>query len=589
MSGEGDGDIAPPHVRGALRSSEIGISEGSPHHHIGKFIPIKTYVSMGEELYGRSEKLRRFTRRVISLRSFDAFLGTVILVDIVLQCYVADLGAAERDVPFGVTLAGYLFYCMYCLELSASLFVNGLHAFTDKWVILDACIVGGGALDLIIELSGQSAKMSRPIRMLKIFRMLRLMRIFRKLSFLKGIRKFLQMMTSCLRTLGWALVFGFLLMTFWSMAVVEFIHPLMKDMPGAWDDCPECLEATSTVMRTNFLLFKTVVVGDEFGSIADPVINMHPWAVLIFVGAQVTIVFCLLNIIVAVVVDEFAEQRQKDVMTLAHDLEEELSKDAKHLQAVFKATDLDGSGEICLEELVESAKQVPELASRLRVMDIDDEDLGQLFQMLDEDNSGEISQEEFTGVLGRWLQDSKTASRFTKYNILRALEGQDRLRTMMEDKYDVLIQKLGVIEWDVSKLQHDRPLPTKQGGTYHPRASNAESSDSQISYFSERQALAESLAEASSKVELALANSLELVKAATEGPAVSTVIAAAIRAQQEAVTMTSALQMLLPVETTLAPPSCLESMHNGKVMGSDEKKGSLSEEEGLPDTFFAMV
>jgi len=277
------------------------------------------------------------------------------------------------------------------------------------------------------------------------------------------------------------------------------------------------------------------------------------------------------------------------VMTLAHDLEEELSKDAKHLQAVFEATDLDGSGEVSPEELVESAKQVPELASRLRVMDIDDADLGQLFKMLDEDNSGEISQDEFTGVLGRWLQDSRTASRFTKYNILRALEGQDRLRTMIEDKYDVLIQKLRVIEWDVGKLQRDMPLPTKQGGTYHLRASNAESSDSQISYFSERQALAESLAEASSKVELALAKSLELVKAATEGPAVSTVIAAAVRAQQEAVTMTSALQMLLPVEKTSAPPSCLESMHGGKVMGSDEKKGSLSEEEGLPDTFSAIV
>ena len=48
-------------------------------------------------------------------------------------------------------------------------------------------------------------------------------------------------------------------------------------------------------------------------------------------------------------------------------------------------------------------------------MDIDKADLVQLFEMLDADNGGTISPDEFTFALSRWTHESKTASRFIKY------------------------------------------------------------------------------------------------------------------------------------------------------------------------------
>lgn len=47
---------------------------------------------------------------------------------------------------------------------------------------------------------------------------------------------------------------------------------------------------------------RTVIAGDSWGEIAVPVIEAHPSTALIFVGAYLTIVFGVLNLIVAVVV-----------------------------------------------------------------------------------------------------------------------------------------------------------------------------------------------------------------------------------------------------------------------------------------------
>lgn len=53
-------------------------------------------------------------------------------------------------------------------------------------------------------------------------------------------------------------------------------------------------------MDANLLLFKTVIAGDSWGELAVPVIQKHPATAIIFVGSQLTLVFGVVNLIVAV-------------------------------------------------------------------------------------------------------------------------------------------------------------------------------------------------------------------------------------------------------------------------------------------------
>ena len=58
-------------------------------------------------------------------------------------------------------------------------------------------------------------------------------------------------------------------------------------------------------------------------------------------------------------------------------------------------------------------------------MDIDEEDLLQLFEMIDTGEDGYIEPSQFIGPMTRWVHESKTAPRFIKYNMPRSVIMQE--------------------------------------------------------------------------------------------------------------------------------------------------------------------
>eukprot|EP00930_Biecheleria_cincta_P039547 TRINITY_DN2717_c0_g1_i1.p1 TRINITY_DN2717_c0_g1~~TRINITY_DN2717_c0_g1_i1.p1 ORF type:complete len:536 (-),score=119.83 TRINITY_DN2717_c0_g1_i1:195-1802(-) len=287
------------------------------------------------------------------------------------------------------------------------------------------------------------------VRLLRLLRVIRLVAMLRKIAFLKELRKLAKMLVSCVKTLLWSFVFCFMCMTFWAMLAVDLVYPLMEDMiqKGYWPGCLDeqkdhYCDALSSIMRANLMLFKTIVAGDSWGILAEPMIAVHPWTAIIFAGSLMTIVFAVLNLVVAAVVDEFAEQRVRDVNSIAQEMDENMQEDLKFLAKVFEKIDEDGSGELSLEELIEGARKIPEFRSRLRVMDIDQDDLQQLFHMLDEDLSGAIAPEEFMDALSRWLNESRTASRFVKYNVMKTMSVQNDLLALVRQRMDRIDKQL---------------------------------------------------------------------------------------------------------------------------------------------------
>jgi len=235
------------------------------------------------------------------------------------------------------------------------------------------------------------------------------------------------------------------------------IYPYVYDeRESLFADCEQCVRATSTVMHANLLLFKTVIAGDSWGLIAVPVIENNPATAIIFMGSLLTLVFGVLNLIVAVIVDTFAEARQRDVLNLAEEMEDNVAADQKFLESIFQRIDADGSGQVTFEELLEGARRDPQFQSRLRVMDIDEADLQQLFEMIDVHGEGEIAPSEFIAPLTRWVHDSKTAPRFIKYNVLRSLHQQEELYALSKNCFDVLSKQIEDLAADMEKL-HDAP------------------------------------------------------------------------------------------------------------------------------------
>lgn len=387
--------------------------------------------------------------RVMSSIPFDLCVGIVVIIDISMNIMSIDARSTNSTAPAWIDVAGYFTLAIYTLEFAGNVFTKQWKIVHQSWIMLDLVILIAAYGELALQGAGINIDSVGFLRILRIVRIMRLLKLFRKFIFLKELRKLVLMAASCIKTLGWSFMFCFVVMTVWAMATVEFVHPVVKELfqEKELDDW----ESTATVMRANLLLFKTVIAGDSWGTLAVPVINRSPMTFIIFVGSQLTLVFGVLNLVVAVVVDTFAEQRQKDVENLAQEMQVDEEYDLKLLAKMFKKIDEDQSGELSLDELMEGARKVPEFQSRLRVMDIDEQDLEQLFYMIDSDGGGSIDPSEFISALSRWIRTSTSATRFVKYNVERGLEGQNQI-----------FEHIRALKHSVDKLSQDNKRLRKE-------------------------------------------------------------------------------------------------------------------------------
>jgi len=394
-------------------------------------------------------KARRWAKYIVDNNYNTNSLALVVLFDAYLTANDIDARAAGQEPSAFVRACSDICLLLYTAELPLLFFVRGRRILKDWMVLLDIVIIACGYAEWVLTSAGDALtsriniNMLRPLRLARI---IRLMQFLRKTRSLKELQKLVTMLATCLKTLVWSFLFGFVVMTMWAMLMVEIVHPLIHDVQertNVFGDCGrQCLQAASSVMNANLLLFKTVVAGDSWGLIAIPVIQDHPATAIIFVGSLLTLVFGVLQLMVAVVVDTFAEVRENDVVNLAAELEHSLKNDRKYLQKIFDRLDESGTGELTLQNLMDGARKDAEFQSRLRVMDIDEVDLQQLFEMIDADGSGAIEAAEFIAPLSRWVRDSKTAPRFIKYNLQQTMQTQEELLKMSQYGFAVMNQRI---------------------------------------------------------------------------------------------------------------------------------------------------
>lgn len=411
------------------------------------------------ELHPTSGRIIRVLTNCLNSTWLDVFSGTVVLADMVLTCVDIDMRAAGVTDPTWAFLACQGCLVFYTSEAAAELIVRGPRVvFRSLDWLLDMGIISASLVELFFLLSGSAVEEVRILKLLRICRVMRLIRFIRKAPSLRELRKLMMMFASVIRTLAWSFLFCFIAMTLWSMISVELIHPVVQELAaqGTWNDCGTCSDSFATIMQSNLTFLKTLLAGDSWGQIAVPVMTKQPLTVIIFVGALVSIVYGILNLIVAVIVDAAVEQREKDITTLAADLDYELEEDLKLLGRVFQQVDLNADGELSLHELVTGAENVPEFQSRLRVMDIDAAELEQLFH--NEDGGGSISKDEFKFALSRWMRESKTANHFVKYMVSNLSVNQSQL----QDQVRQISRAVATLAADASTLRRvEESIPSK--------------------------------------------------------------------------------------------------------------------------------
>jgi hypothetical protein len=159
------------------------------------------------------------------------------------------------------------------------------------------------------------------------------------------------------------------------------------------EDIP-MFEHWGSIGHSMFTLFQ-VATGDSWASgVVRPVLKHDPNLVLFFIGFVCVTQFAVLNVVVAVIVDNVLKEALKTDEEIVKQVEGEMQNVMYELFDIFKHMDLDSSGEITRDEFQTglSSTKVQASLERLGISFVDAEDI---FDILDHDSSGTIKLEEF--------------------------------------------------------------------------------------------------------------------------------------------------------------------------------------------------
>eukprot|EP00927_Polykrikos_kofoidii_P080258 TRINITY_DN7712_c0_g4_i1.p1 TRINITY_DN7712_c0_g4~~TRINITY_DN7712_c0_g4_i1.p1 ORF type:complete len:656 (+),score=94.77 TRINITY_DN7712_c0_g4_i1:32-1999(+) len=361
--------------------------------------------------------LRSNGYKIAFSHSLNCFMGGLISVNLLVMCFEVNdkaqsrvEGKTENPVYWQLEL---MFVTVYVFEVMLGIFALHLDYFRSVWRAVDFALVMVSAVDLIISKHGLVLPSVQLVRILRIVRISRAVRIMMRFPELRSIvRGFI----SAVMTMVWGFSMIVLLLLLFALLSVELIHDNLDTIDFA--DGNWCAEAFSSVWKTFLMLFQGLVAGDSWGQCTLPVIVAQPAMFIVFASVLVCVQLGLTNLILSTIVDSATVSREKDQQFAMAKRRKEEEECIEKLLDWVRILDTDRSGEISFDELVQGYEANPAIRTVLKMLDIDRDDLLELFCLMDTDNSERVSYKEFVDCIRKSEnQDMRVQMMFMKLQL----------------------------------------------------------------------------------------------------------------------------------------------------------------------------
>lgn len=310
--------------------------------------------------------------------------------------------------PSVVLALDYIFCAFFLAELLLRLWGYGCRRFwldeADRvWNWFDFCIVALSTLDTLANIL--ITETSIPwnislIRLVRIIRTTRVLRVVRMESF-KDLRILLAAVANTLQTGIYAFVLIILVMWIFSVAITQLVaHFVVSEKsngrPPQHDE--GLMIYFGSVWACFFTLFMTISGGIDWRDAAVPLLEI-PMGAMFYIVYIVLMVLCIMNVLTGMFCQAAMESAQRDRDSLIEFQLLDRQRYVQRLSDMFGQFDDSGDGKCTLAEFEKHLADT-KMQALLRSLDIEVRDALLLFDLLDNDGSGEIDMEEFiTGCI----------------------------------------------------------------------------------------------------------------------------------------------------------------------------------------------
>merc|ERR1712232_1554632 len=228
--------------------------------------------------------------------------------------------SSDDDVPSWIHGAIVTLLVAYGVELTVRLFVYQFLSFRSHWNIIDFCVI---VVDLVFLVCESFIGDLPNLSILRLLRLLRLARAFRVLILFPELHAMLRGLGGALKTIMWGSILLSLILVLCSIIAVQLLHPLNVNLAadGVYDDCEQCPRAFESVFQSFLSLFEQMLLSDNWGDVALPIIKAYPLTLFFFGAVLVLTSFGVMNLILAGIVEKAQEAHEADLHELANEKE----------------------------------------------------------------------------------------------------------------------------------------------------------------------------------------------------------------------------------------------------------------------------
>jgi len=295
-----------------------------------------------------------------------------------------------------------LFATAFTFELLVRLLALGCGFFApgpnQKWNMFDATVVVFAVVEEGVKGVWSGVPDLTAFRVVRVLRLLRVARVVRVLRFCDELRVMVAGITHSLRSLFWAGLMLFIMEFMFAIVLLDFVSAELEVDDS--DMKEKLLYDWGSLTQALYTLYQTISGGISWAEVAQPLVYISPMLGFLFCLYIALAVFCVLNIITGVLVENTKSMIAKDETTVILDSIDKKNQWLDEVRTLWNTlaytTSGDGDGEVDLETFVEAVEDVRiQALFRSLEIEIETQSVPNLFSMLDFTGNGRLGFDEF--------------------------------------------------------------------------------------------------------------------------------------------------------------------------------------------------
>lgn len=379
---------------------------------------------------------------VVMDNRFTYGVGGAIILNAMTMGVQADYMAHHWDEPVPVAFlwTDIAFCSVFVLELAMRASVYTKHFLTMigwQWNVFDILMVGIQIFDLLGALFSDNwagaATNAGVLRMMRIFRLFRVLRLVRVLSVFAELRMFIVSVADAMRSLFWTIAIICLCMYIGGIYLTQLFTDLQVQHPHGGRDMDLLRENYGSLSKSMLTLYMTISEGIPWSEAMEPW-NKYcgAWIAFAFAAWMAFTLFALMNVITGVFVESAIRTANDDKKKLL----------IYQMGQWFLEADVDQSQTINWREFARHLEN-PKMERFLKTIDIDIAEAGDLFQVLDVHEEGEIQIDDFVSGCIRLLGSAKSIDLLTVLKLQKSSSKElEELTKMIDHRFDDLEQRI---------------------------------------------------------------------------------------------------------------------------------------------------